>query len=198
MNELRPPAALRIEQHADPPFREVRGAAAQRILTDQRRRHHQVDVRAGCPLREIRAVGVGQRHCHDPVTGHLAANNIQIRLDLSVGGLSFGHCPVPAVRLPRPGACRHPRRRTTSRSASARRALPASSRRWHKKFVARSAGIQRIGKPRSALPQRQIGCAYSAPFQPHPYLAGSRLTQLEQLRSEAVGRVQACGPRSHV
>ena len=53
---------------------------------------------------EIRAVGVGQRHCHDPVADHLAANNIQVRLDLPVGGLSKGCCLVHFSRRAGPGS----------------------------------------------------------------------------------------------
>src|SRR5439155_27099584 len=90
----RPAAAVGIEQHADDPLRGIRSAAAQRVLAHEPwvgGIQYQIDVRARGPLRQLGAAGIGERERHDALGDRLAADDLEVGLDLPVRGLAPRH-----------------------------------------------------------------------------------------------------------
>src|ERR1700676_3519087 len=90
VDELGTAATVRIEKHAHAPLVTISRFAAQGILAHQRRCHHEVDVRAGRPLRQVRAAGFGERQCDHTVGGHLPSSYLEVDLDFPVGGPAAG------------------------------------------------------------------------------------------------------------
>src|SRR5258705_6467802 len=86
VNELGTAATVRIAKDADAPFGTISRFAAQGILAYQRRCHHEVDVRAGRPLRQVCAVGFGERQCDHTVGGDLPSSYLEVDLHFPVGG----------------------------------------------------------------------------------------------------------------
>src|ERR1700736_3681692 len=90
VDELGAAATVRIEKDADTPLGTIGRFAAQGILAHQRRCHHEVDVRAWRPLRQVCAVGFGERQSDHTVGGYLALSYLEVDLDFPVGGPAAG------------------------------------------------------------------------------------------------------------
>src|SRR5882672_382468 len=86
VDELGTATTVRIEEDANAPLGTIGRFAAQGILAHQRRCHHKVDVRAGRPLRQVCAVGFGERQSDHTVGGLPPSSYLEVVLDFPVGG----------------------------------------------------------------------------------------------------------------
>ena len=88
MDELGSAATVRIEQHTDRHSARFAVSPHSEYCRTSDGVMTQVDVRARRPLRQIRAVGIGERQSDDTVGGYITTPNLDVDLDFTVGGLS--------------------------------------------------------------------------------------------------------------